>query len=120
MAYIHCVSGGGGAVEVVTGTETGTASGEFTVTSQQGKTPKRVQIWRDDGLCFSFWNDQRSAYALLSILSGTTGTAWLATGSAHAYCCNVKTVGADSVTFFFPSNASYATGKVFNYSVEFE
>lgn len=118
--FIQCnYGGGGGPVEVITGHETGTAGSTFTVTSQQGKAPKRINVWREDGTnAFSMWNVQRSGYCLIS--NYNNGAAWTAVGSAYANCCNVKTIGSTSVEMNFPSVAAYSTGKEFYYSVEFE
>lgn len=122
MAYIHCVSGGGGgAVEVVTGTETGTASGTFTVTSQQGKAPKRAQAWKVGGTganaYYAFWNsDDPTKVSMYG--SGGTSIREAIPPNRNNYII-VSAVGADSITFRMPTTAQYATGD-WEYAVEFE
>lgn len=122
MAYINCVYGEGGnsSVETITGSVTSTTSGEFTVTSQQGKAPKRVQVWRTDGTkAFTVWNaGSKPTHYLFS--NYNDGPAWYAIGTTYSYACGIKTVGATSVTISYPTNATYGNAKPFDYAVEFE
>ncbi len=118
--FIQCnYGGGGGPVEVITGSVTSTTGGDFTVTSQQGKAPKRVQVWRTDGttaLCF-FNSAYTGKYVRVSFNGGLAANN---AGNADAYTCGIKTVGATSVTISYPTNATYGNAKPFDYSVEFE
>ena len=118
--FIQCnYGGGGGPVETITGSVTSTTGGEFTVTSTQGKAPKRVQVWRTDGTkAYMFWNSYRSANYLVS--NYADGVAWQTTGNSYSYTCGIKTVGATSVTISYPINATYGNAKPFAYAVEFE
>lgn len=119
--FIQCnYGGGGGPVEVITGSVTSTTGGEFTVTSQEGKEPKRVQVWRTDGTkAFTVWNSgSKPTHYLLSNYNDSA--AWYAIGTTYAYTCGIKTVGSTSVTISYPPNASYGNNKPYSYAVEFE
>ena len=119
--FIHCnYGGGGGPVETITGSVTSTTGGEFTVTSQQGKTPKRVQVWRTDGTrAFTVWNaGSRPTHYLFCNFNDAAS--WYAIGTAYAYTCGIKAVGSTSVTISYPTNATYGNAKPFDYAVEFE
>jgi len=119
--FIQCnYGGGGGPVEVITGSVTSTTNGDFTVTSAQGKAPKRVQVWRTDGTkAFTVWNaGSKPTHYLFS--NYNDGPAWYAIGTAYAYTCCIKSVGATSITIGYPSAAAYGNAKPFDYAVEFE
>jgi hypothetical protein len=127
MAYIKCASGGGGAVEVITGTMTGasgsTSAGEITVTSQQGKSPRQVVFWNANTFTTAystgiFWSDADIANA--RAWYGTSYGGNRPVGAApSSSAASVKAVGADSITLQCPTTAAYFNG-TWNYSVEFE
>lgn len=131
MAYIHCVTGGSSSpVETLTGTVTGaagnTAAGQFTITSQQGKAPKRVQFWNEKqgaqyGTCGVYWNAQYSANCTsYSYYSSAMHSSTIAVNTtAQQYFPKVSAVGADSVTLMCPTTSNFYTG-TWNYEVEFE
>lgn len=132
MAYIRCTSGGGGPVEVITGTITGasgaTEAGRVTVTSQQGKTPKRAMFWRTDkatgqGACGMCWHDNTDNlqwnYVYTSAWTIAPRTA--PTTTTQQYHCLIYALTSDSITFACPTNATYyGTNVTWEYSVEFE
>ena len=129
MAYIRCASGGGdSSIEIVRGTVTGSASGTFTVTSQQGKAPKRAQLWNashtgaETGTSATYWN---AVYPSTLCVVSTYYTNALnvsrqtINSTALTYNAKLTAVGADSVSFVLPSGANYASG-TWEYAVEFE
>lgn len=132
MAYIRCASGGGGAVEVITGTMTGasgaTEAGRVTVTSQQGKTPKRAMFWRTDkatgaGTGGTFWwaNTDNIQYNYVYTASLVISSRAVPTATAQANYSIIYGLTSDSITFACPTNATYyGTNVTWAYSVEFE
>lgn len=120
MAFLHCTNGSGGSVETITGSVTSTTGGDFTVTSTQGKAPKRVQVWLTDGArAFTVWNaDSKPTHYLFS--NYNDGAAWYAVGTAYAYTCSIKSVGSTSITIGYPSVATYGNNRPYSYAVEFE
>jgi hypothetical protein len=121
MAYIRCASGGGGAVEVITGTETGTASGTFTATSQQGKAPKRAQAWKvgatGTNAFYAFWNSDDPTKVSMYGSGGTSLRETIPPNRTNYII--VSAVAADSITFRMPTTAQFASG-TWGYAVEFE
>lgn len=126
--FIQCnYGGGGGPVERIEGTMTGSASGTVTVTSQQGKTPKRAQFWNTSHTgaeTFTggvYWNDQYSAasFPYCYFTNAMHPTQQAINTSATIYYAKVSAVGANSITLLCPSTANYAKG-TWKYIVEFE
>lgn len=126
MAYIRCSSGGGGAVEVITGTMTGasgsTSAGEITVTSQQGKTPKRFAFWNNSTFTTSyssgiFWSDGDTNNA--RVWYGANGSAVKGINTQPSLQVAAYSLGVDSVTVKLPTGGNYYTG-TWGYTVEFE
>ena len=117
--FIQCnYGGGGGPVEVIKGSVTGETGGTLTITSQQGKAPKNVSICRTDGTqAQMFWNYTYPGAAAVRLYNNTASS--LNVGTASTAVCTMASVGADSVTIKYPTNATYAQ-KPFTYSVEFE
>ena len=117
--FIQCnYGGGGGPVEVIEGSVTGEASGTLTITSQQGKAPKNVSVCRTDGTqAQMFWNPTYQNAVLVRLYNGSASS--IAVGTSSTAVCTIASIGADSVTIKYPTNAVYAQ-KPFTYSVEFE
>lgn len=133
--FIQCnYGGGGGGPEIIEGTIYGTTSigAEFTVTSQQGKTPKRAMIWMsepDTGVTAGsemFWNADFIPGKYLGMASTNITSASVSAsatsgniGTTSNYCPQIKAVGADNITFKMNGNNAYIRG-TFTYHVEFE
>lgn len=117
--FIQCnYGGGGGPVEVITGTVTGAASSTITVTSAQGKAPKRAMMSRAQGTpSMMAWDTNYAQGAYVRYASGTVAN--VNVGKSYAYTPSVQSVGADNIVLMFPTNASYVNYP-FTYSVEFE
>ena len=129
MAYINCVYGGGGSgtVETITGTMTGaagnTSAGRITVTSQQGKTPKRAQFWNSSNLssnmCGIDWNSDYPDTSMARYSNNTVATRPVGSGNTNMYYPCIYGVGADSITLACSTGTAYFTG-TWKYAVEFE
>lgn len=124
MAFLHCTNGSGGSVETIEGTVEGVVNAEWTVTSQQGKTPKRAMLWMSMPntaiLSGCYWNAGLAAGQYFGQYKPSSWAANVtAVGAANNYNPNVKSVGANSITFKFGAVASYING-TFTYRVEFE
>ena len=118
MAYIRCTGGGGGPVEVITDTVTGAASSTITVTSAQGKTPKRAMMSRAQGTpSLMSWDANFPSGAACRIYNNALTNTTV--GNSYAYTPTVQSVGADNIVLMFPTSASYVNYP-FTYSVEFE
>ncbi|MBR3238662.1 MAG: hypothetical protein IKF99_09520 [Oscillospiraceae bacterium] len=126
--FIQCNygGGGGGPVEVITGTMTGasgsTSAGQITVSSQQGKAPKRLQFWNASNLssnmCGIDWNSDyptssMARYGANTVAKRDVGVA------ANFYYPTVVSVGSTSVTLCCSTGVGYYTG-TWKYAVEFE
>ena len=122
MAYIKCTGGGKGAndVEVIIGKMNGhsgaTSGGKITITSDEGKAPKRVQFLKMSDMCWLVWNsylpDESLAKSGSAIGSKNVG-------DLDGVWATIFEVGTDYVTLACPTSSTYYAG-VWRYYVEFE
>ena len=129
--FIQCNYGGSSSpFEVIEGTKNGTTeyNTSFTVTSQQGKTPKRVMVWLDEpdsGVVAHsgcYWNADYFSGKYVGEYGAnlsTLTTAAAAVGGGSNYYPGIINVGADSVTIKLNGVNSYCKGTM-RYIVEFE
>lgn len=133
MAYVKCITKKGVDVEIVSGIRVASGQTTFTVSSQKGKAPKCLQLWRSDDVTTMIFrlmwqkdsaiNGGSGYYCTEYSVTSPSGTAVhnyreKQVGEYESGAAGVRSIGDTSVTLLIPYNSQ--SSWVWKYSVVFE